>query len=176
MIICPSCGHEEMVGAMFCSECGTRINQVDISEHKTGVYTDRLKSRESKETEEHTRPKLKPAEEPFVAETLVSLRIINTGSIIHLESGKEFTLGRISGNQPILPDVDLTPFNAYEDGVSRLHATIKISPGTITLTDLGSANGTRINGKKVPAHELQKLESGDILTLGKFKLQVHIHT
>jgi pSer/pThr/pTyr-binding forkhead associated (FHA) protein len=96
------------------------------------------------------------------------------GSIIPLEGGLEFTLGRVSGNQPILPDIDLTPYKAYENGVSRLHATIKIDNEAVSVTDLGSANGTRVNGKKVAAHTRQSIQNEDILTLGKFKIQVLI--
>jgi len=25
MIICPNCQHEEMVGSLFCNECGTQL-------------------------------------------------------------------------------------------------------------------------------------------------------
>jgi len=101
--------------------------------------------------------------------------VLDTGAIIAPEGESEFTLGRVSGSQPILPDIDLTPYQAYESGVSRLHATIKIEKMKIIVIDLGSANGTRVNGKKIPPHTPQPLENGDILTLGKFKLQVLIH-
>jgi pSer/pThr/pTyr-binding forkhead associated (FHA) protein len=100
---------------------------------------------------------------------------LDTGAIIPLEGGLELALGRISGNQPILPDIDLTPYQAFEGGVSRLHATIKIEKTEIILTDLGSANGTRVNGKKIVPHSTLTLENGDILTLGRFKVQVLIH-
>jgi pSer/pThr/pTyr-binding forkhead associated (FHA) protein len=105
---------------------------------------------------------------------LISLKIMDGGSIIPLEGGLEFTLGRVSGNQPILPDIDLTPYKAYENGVSRLHATIKIDKEAVIVTDLGSANGTRVNGKKVAPHTQQSIQNEDILTLGKFKIQVLI--
>jgi pSer/pThr/pTyr-binding forkhead associated (FHA) protein len=44
----------------------------------------------------------------------------------------------------------------------------------ITVTDLGSVNGTRINGRKITAHIPHPIKNGDILTLGKFKIQVLI--
>jgi pSer/pThr/pTyr-binding forkhead associated (FHA) protein len=91
-----------------------------------------------------------------------------------LEGTYEYTLGRVSGNQPILPDIDLTPFQAYEGGVSRLHATIRVDPDQVFINDLGSANGTRINGKKMAAHSTQELADGDMISLGKFKIQILI--
>ena len=53
------------------------------------------------------------------------LSILDFGELVAVPERKEFTLGRASSDQPIIPDVDLTPFNAYKAGVSRLHATIR---------------------------------------------------
>jgi pSer/pThr/pTyr-binding forkhead associated (FHA) protein len=103
---------------------------------------------------------------------VVSLNIINSNEILPLIDQKETTLGRVSGGQPIIPDIDLTPYKAYEAGVSRMHASIKISDDQVMLTDLGSANGTRINGRKITSHVPYPIRHGDILTLGKFKIQV----
>jgi hypothetical protein len=173
MIICPSCQHEEMYGTLFCSQCGTQLTYLKPSPTKTAVYTAEAQEGASKQIEEGKPPE-KPASKPL-PEALVSLRIMEGGTIIPLEGGLEFTLGRVSGNQPILPDIDLTPYQAYEGGVSRLHATIKIDQQAVTVTDLGSANGTRVNGRKVAPHTQQSLKNEDVLTLGKFKIQVFIH-
>ena len=105
---------------------------------------------------------------------MISLQILGTGQIISLEYAEEFTLGRISGKQPILPDVDLTPYQAYEEGVSRLHATIKITPEQVSITDLGSVNGTQVNDQSISAHDPHPLKNGDIISLGKFKAQIII--
>jgi pSer/pThr/pTyr-binding forkhead associated (FHA) protein len=40
--------------------------------------------------------------------------------------------------------------------------------------DLGSANGTYINGKRLAANVEQVLNHGDIVALGKLKMQVLI--
>ena len=173
MIICPSCQHEEMYGTLFCSQCGAQLTYLKASPTKTAVYTAEAQAGLSKGIEEGKPPE-KPTPESL-PDTLVSLKIMEGGTIIPLEGGLEFTLGRVSGNQPILPDIDLTPYQAYEGGVSRLHATIKIDKQAVTVTDLGSANGTRVNGRKVAPHTQQSLHNEDILTLGKFKIQVLIH-
>lgn len=173
MIICPSCQHEEMYGTLFCSQCGTQLTYLKPSPTKTAVYTAEAQVGVSKVIEEEKPPE-KPASVPQPG-ALVSIKIMDGGAIIPLEGGLEFTLGRVSGNQPILPDIDLTPYQAYEGGVSRLHATIRIDKQAVTVTDLGSANGTRVNGKKVAPHIQQSLHHEDIITLGKFKIQVLIH-
>ena len=171
MIICPSCRHEELIGALFCSECGTELRYQSLTPSKTAIYPgDTQPGSKPVEPESLRRAPSKP-----LPDTRVSLKVLDTGAIIALEGGLEFTVGRVSGSQPILPDIDLTPYQAYENGVSRLHATLKIDKMAIALIDLGSANGTRVNGKKIPPHTPQPLENGDILTLGKFKVQVLIH-
>lgn len=171
MILCPKCQHEELVGTLYCSECGAELFHLDVSPPKTVLY-----GTESRPGAGAT-PEAGSSANPFFkveTTTLVFLKILETGQTIPLEGGAEFTLGRISGSQPILPDIDLTPYQAYEGGVSRLHATIKIDRDQVTVTDLGSANGTRINSKKIAAHQAYQLTNEDILSLGKFKAQILI--
>lgn len=50
-----------------------------------------------------------------------------------------------------------------DTGVSRRHAEIRVDVGGATLTDLGSTNGTAVNGKPVRSRELT---DGDRLTVG----------
>lgn len=57
-------------------------------------------------------------------------------------------------------------------GVSRRHARILVSHGDATLEDLGSKNGTRVNGRRItaPAH----LSDGDEIKLGAISLKFRI--
>jgi hypothetical protein len=167
MILCPICFNEELEGALFCGSCGTQLTYQIKSPTETVVYTKRgLAKGDAAETQ--LIQGVPPAAARF------AFKIITNGQIIALEGGEEFTIGRVSGTQPILPDIDLTPYQAYEGGVSRLHATLRITPETVTISDLGSANGTRVNGIKIPAHIPQPLMNGDTVTLGKFQVEVII--
>ena len=170
MITCPSCQHEEFVGALFCSQCGTKLSYQKPTPPKTAVYPGEMQT-----GSQSPLPEPAPqAPSKTHSDSILSLKVMDTGVVIPLEGGTEFTLGRVSGNQPILPDLDLSAYKAYESGVSRLHATIRVEQGTVTVTDLGSANGTRVNGKKLAAHASLTIKDGDLLTLGKFKVQVLI--
>lgn len=173
MIACPSCQHEELYGALFCSECGTQLTYQNLSPPETAVYSGNEEVKTSQPSDEEIIAK---ASTLVSTDARVSIKLMNNGMILSLDNGLEFTLGRVSGNQPILPDIDLTPYQAYESGVSRLHATIRMEKLAVTITDLGSANGTRVNGKLVPPHTLQVLQNGDIVTLGKFKIQMLIRS
>jgi pSer/pThr/pTyr-binding forkhead associated (FHA) protein len=74
----------------------------------------------------------------------------------------------------ITPDVDLNPFDAFDKGISRLHATIRIDEekNRIFVIDLGSANGSSVNGYEIPANSEVPLNHGDVLSLGKLNLKV----
>ena len=166
MIICPTCKHEEIVGALFCSECGAALSHAEVSPTVTLVVeNDKIPDTSSLEDNDPTGGDSLPDKGQ-----LVSIKILKTGQTLPLEDGEEFILGRVGGKQPILPDIDLTPYGGYEEGVSRLHAIIKITHDQVAITDLGSANGTWVNGKKATAHNPYPLKNGDILTLGKFQI------
>jgi hypothetical protein len=170
MILCPNCLHKEMVGALFCSECGVQL--VYSSGTPTGVIrqtTDGLRPPIAARAQ--SKP-VAPPPPPALSNAVVSLNIISTGDLIPVAGQEEITLGRASEGQPIIPDIDLTAYKAYESGVSRMHASIRVADDLVTVTDLGSANGTTINGVKISAHIPQSLKHGDILTLGKFKIQI----
>lgn len=53
--------------------------------------------------------------------------------------------------------------------VSRHHAVFKVDAEGLTVTDLGSTNGTYVNGRR---HEIAVLAPGDEVMLGKFHLVV----
>ena len=166
MILCQNCLHHEMLGAMFCSECGAQLI------YAAGVPTHTIRATSPiriKETSFKGPPL--PVAIP-VPDALVSLNIPSTGDVLPLMEQEEVTLGRISDGQPVVPDLDLTPYKAYEAGVSRMHASIRIIEDQVLITDLGSANGTRVNGVQITPHIPYPVKHGDILTLGKFKIQI----
>ncbi|MCW5838881.1 MAG: FHA domain-containing protein [Anaerolineales bacterium] len=101
----------------------------------------------------------------------LNLHIIRTGQILPLAGPGEFIVGRVSSGQSILPDVDLEPYAAYESGVSRLHARIRIQAEEILITDLGSANGTRLNNDKLAPHQPYSIQNKDVLRFGRLSVQ-----
>ncbi|MGB9800504.1 MAG: FHA domain-containing protein [Thermanaerothrix sp.] len=173
MITCPNCHHQEYFGALFCSECGIQLVGVGRSPNQ-----ELNQSRLSVVGEEiaNTQPLLPNDEmEPITnLKPNIALRIVDSDEIIHLGGRSEVTLGRVVEGQPILPDIDLSPYEAYTQGVSRLHAAIKITPQRVSIMDLGSSNGTRVNGQKIMPHVEYPLNDHDIVALGKLKIQVII--
>ncbi len=102
----------------------------------------------------------------------VVLYLVETGDFIRVGEKTKFTIGRTGDGQEVIPDIDLTPYDAYSSGVSRLHLSIVVSQSEIAFRDLESANGTRLNGTRITSQTKHILKHGDILTLGTLKVQI----
>lgn len=170
MIECPNCRNKELPGALFCRECGAQL--VGISGFTTQTLSGTPTSRLIEEADKASQIPVPPPP----TDVAVSLFLMDTGEIFPLEGRNEFTLGRSAEGQPILPDIDLASFHAYENGVSRLHALISLGKNQVMATDLGSANGTRLNNQRIPPHKPCPVKHGDILSLGKLKIQLLIRS
>lgn len=166
MIICSNCKHGNMTGAMFCAECGAQLIGRDTLITQT-ITTENLGKVSKRKTGELTQP-------VEGADAWANLHLLDTGQVLPLSSRNEFTMGRISEGQPIMPDIDFSPYQAYAAGVSRLHAVIKRSGAKVLFMDLGSANGTFLNGNRLLPNTEQTLKHGDIISLGKLRIQILI--
>jgi pSer/pThr/pTyr-binding forkhead associated (FHA) protein len=71
-------------------------------------------------------------------------------------------------------DLDLTAFGAGELGVSRVHAAILYKDKELHLEDLGSTNGTRINGLQIPPLSPYLLRNDDELEFGRLRVCVRL--
>ncbi len=94
-----------------------------------------------------------------------SLRLLIEGeaAIPWSDVSQPLRLGRSSENELVLD----------EAGISRRHATIhRRSTGELVVEDLGSSNGTLLNGVAVPG--LAFLRDGDRLELGGVQIRVEI--
>lgn len=167
MIICSNCKHRNLTGAMFCAECGAQLIGRDTLITTQSISSDMLRNASRRITGE-----IGDAVEG--ADAWANLHLLDTGQVLPLSRRQEYTLGRISEGQPVMPDIDLSPYQAYASGVSRLHAVIKRIGNSIVLLDLGSANGTFVNGARMVSNTERVLQHGDTIALGKLRIQVLI--
>ena len=84
---------------------------------------------------------------------LVILAGPQMGEMVKLEPGKAIVVGREEGVGLLLMD----------DGVSRQHARLILQGDGVLLNDLGSRNGTFVNGSKVTE---RRLADGDKIQIG----------
>jgi pSer/pThr/pTyr-binding forkhead associated (FHA) protein len=59
-----------------------------------------------------------------------------------------------------------------DPSISRRHALARLEGKTVVLEDLGSANGTRLNGR--PVRSATRAEHGDKLKIGAVELELRI--
>jgi Protein of unknown function (DUF3662)/FHA domain len=82
------------------------------------------------------------------------LLVHGTDPVRRVPLNKEMlTIGRLAESDVMIDD----------KGVSRRHAQIRTKDGRSTLTDLGSTNGTKLNGQQVQS---RPLSDGDRITVG----------
>jgi hypothetical protein len=74
----------------------------------------------------------------------------------------------------IIPDLDLSEYDAEDLGVSRQHALLRPSKTSMFLIDLGSTNGTFCNGRKLSPGAAQKLKDKDTLSFGALHFSVRL--
>ncbi len=166
MITCKVCNNQEFHGVFFCGECGSQLVLADDKNVDTFIYPSQVRGLELDMSD--TIPKKLLENKTFI------LYYLDQEEMINIPDQDEFTIGRFVDGQVITPDVDLNLYEAFDKGVSRLHATIRINPekNKIHVIDLGSANGSSVNGYEIPANSEVPLNHGDVLTLGKFRMKV----
>ena len=101
-----------------------------------------------------------PAAEPQKATPKAALKILlPTGDVFDRElSDTETQIGKGPRNDIVIAD----------PAVSSAHATIRVENGGYTISDMGSRNGTVVNGERVEGS--RALKHGDVIGVGLSKL------
>jgi pSer/pThr/pTyr-binding forkhead associated (FHA) protein len=112
----------------------------------------------------------------FSDDGVIMVHIRDANEPIQIVPKTRIVIGRSDTSTPNKPDLDLTPFGALERGVSRNHAAIYRSEDTLTLVDLGSANGTHLNGQRLIPEQPRVLRDGDEIRFGKLVIHIYFKT
>ncbi len=145
-MFCTRCGHPNRDDARFCSQCGAQLD-ADGTVGLTPVDAE----------EEGFEEFPFPHDELEAGQALLLVkRGPNAGSTFLIERDAT-SVGRDTKSDVFLDDVT----------VSRAHARIERRDHVFFVKDLGSLNGTYVNGEAV---EETKLARGDEVQIGKFKL------
>jgi hypothetical protein len=153
---CPTCHKPNPSGSLYCFSCGAILRSVAPLNA--------------------TRP-LGPSgvDNAFFGENwALYFKVQGTAETVRIQPRQtEMILGRKSPDSVMVPDVDLSPYEAGSRGVSRLHASIRRQDNTLVITDLGSVNHTFINGQRLHAHEVRVLHDGDEVRLARLVLYAY---
>lgn len=164
MNVCPYCAYDNRPGVLFCEDCGQPLYEGAPQALPTRKLEAGVGELAAKATWGTAR---------FGQDAYIIMHVRDAPEPLIIQPAKRTVLGRQDANSPQKPDVDLTPYGALEKGVSRIHAVISRSEGTLTLTDMGSVNGTHLNGQRLLPDEPRVLRDGDEIRLGK--LVAHIY-
>ncbi|MBL8134656.1 MAG: response regulator [Anaerolineae bacterium] len=105
---------------------------------------------------------------------VVEFRIVGTATTLQVQVRDAMIIGRGDVSSGYRPEVDLTPFDAFSKGVSRRHAVITIKNNRLSLRDLNSTNGTRLNGIICEPGAEKRLRHGDELQFGQLRMQMSL--
>ncbi|MFQ5577492.1 MAG: FHA domain-containing protein [Anaerolineae bacterium] len=181
MITCPFCQTTHVDNTLFCDECGTYL----LEEDKRDTFP-----LEEEEEETHSAPPktaeldleekiLNSSETPFSANAskplVLRLKIGPKKREVEVALDKAIHLGRLDPGANVYPEVDLTNDNGLENGISRKHVRLLSRKGEIFVEDLGSTNGTFINGKRIASYLPEPLLDGDVLMLGRLAIIVNLY-
>ncbi len=163
MKTCPYCAHVNREGELFCAECGHPFTGKQARSTTQLVQTD----------EEGLHGRVTWGTARFDPSASLVVHVQNHLEPLVLLPAQEILLGRSEdGQSPLEGGLDLHPFGAAECGVSRRHALIRRGEDTLTLLDLGSTNGTYLNGQRLIPNQPRVLRDGDEIRLGKLVLHV----
>jgi hypothetical protein len=102
------------------------------------------------------------------------LRLVHAGSgqVFALAGAREFLVGRPDPVTGINPEINLGPLDLTRS-LSRRHAKIVLSGGRVLLhEDVGTTNGTFVNGVRLKTGEPVELKPGDKLNFGSVEIDV----
>ncbi len=163
MIKCPNCGHENAEDEKICTYCGALIEGV-----QTSVST---RSLDDTDFEEGV-PKWGSAR--FNARTNLILGVEGAVRTMIFDATEieQIVFGRVDPKTGEAPEINLSDHEALEKGVSRRHAAIVRQEGSLYLKDMGSANGTFLNGQKLVPNQPRVLRDGDDIRLGHLTVRI----
>jgi FHA domain-containing protein/zinc ribbon protein len=148
-IYCPECGFQNPEAANYCSKCGALLVKSEPGGETTMSFTPEDEGDEAAVTLDDL-------------ETEGPALVVRSGGgragEHFIPGGGRTTIGRSPDCDIFLDDVT----------VSRKHAVLVRDGDDLLIEDRGSLNGTFLNRKRIDAPT--KLENGDELQIGKYKL------
>ena len=175
MIICNYCGTGNREGEYFCDECGNPILlalQGPTSTSTTTIGTQELKNNTATAFDS-INTRIYGGTTSLKGITSLVLHITGVAEPVVVRLRAEMTVGRADVQSGHYPDIDLSSYNAVEQGISRAHAVIQYNDNTLTLLDMGSVNGTFLNGQRLIPRQARIIHDGDEMRFGKLALRIY---
>ena len=159
MRICPNCGEENPDDAIQCAHC------------KDVLLEPGMGATRSLEGRTPATPRMSIGTASFQGRSLLAY-VRGYADPIPIAPEPEVIIGRKDDRAGVEPDLDLAEYGARQQGVSRQHASIARDGNHLYIRDLGSVNGTYLNGQRLRKGQARILRDGDEIHLGNLVLSV----
>jgi pSer/pThr/pTyr-binding forkhead associated (FHA) protein len=118
-----------------------------------------------------TMPQRKPSANTTMLSNAWQLQVRVDDKSLTIPVEDSILVGRImeEGTNPDNIGLDLSPYGGYHFGVSRRHAIMTLHGGHLYLEDLGSTNGSRINGFQLTPKQKYRLRDGDEIEFARLR-------
>ena len=191
LLKCPFCSQDNLVGAQFCDNCGASLKQggqiqkyvaaarLEPAPSPTPIFPSRHKAAPAPAAPTPAAPAYAAAPTP-VAPAYAAASTGGYASFTDSDSGRVFCLNSdkiLLGRGPGQLDDGLKlDFEGLRGGatVSKRHALLRHDVTGVFIEDVGSGNGTFINGERLPQGIERGLNNGDRLRLGAVLLNFAI--
>jgi len=150
---CVACGAENPSYEAYCEDCGASLT---ASRAEAALPVPAVPSPVATEA-----PGPAPSARP-------RLSLVDGGGEFPLDRDV-LALGRRSPADSIFPEIDLTEADT-ESYISRRHGRIVRQEGRLLYEDVGSSNGSFLNGNRLVAGVQAEIREGDRLRLGKTEM------
>lgn len=168
MQVCANCGHLNRSGVIYCENCGASLENMAAAgaTRSFGEIDSSASELVAGAGSEH-----------FPAGSQLRFEIEGAPEPLVIRPGQQVIFGRRDPATGAMPDIDLTPYAGYRMGVSRRHAALRLTDDErLDVWDLGSSNGSFLNGQRLNAHQPYRLRDGDRLRLGQMVIRVVFQT
>lgn len=160
---CPVCKSENAATAVECQTCGALLN--DFPTDLVAVPDIASLPIQNVESVLDT---------AMIPEDGIGIHIPGAPKAYYLHVYKELIIGR-PADATFDSVLDLSELGAYAMGVSRRHVMIRKTRTGFDVIDLGSRNGSWLNGEKLVPNKPYPVASGAELRMGKMRLVIVYH-
>jgi pSer/pThr/pTyr-binding forkhead associated (FHA) protein len=108
------------------------------------------------------------------ARSVFTLYMTTNGREFTLPRHGELVIGRSDPPTGFVPDIDLGDGDPLALGISRRHAALRCWTHNIEITDLGSINGTEVDGIHIPPGIWVSIRPGQHFNLGEYGLALQV--
>lgn len=117
-----------------------------------------------------------PAPAPAAVGAGATLTITFPSGQVYTMQDDVVNIGRADVAQNWHPELDVIPYGggAPDLGVSRHQARLERQDSGFVVVDMGSTNGTYLNGRPAPYNQPVQINDGDTLSFGALNTQVSI--